>query len=149
MTLELMFSVLAHSATLFANILPTVCFQIYAVYITTQQTFLGLGDVFKTCLEDVFNTSSVWQFYVFQDVLKTSWIRREDILETSWKHYRDKQNTYWGYLYLTSLNVYLRNLYLTNLHFTILRRIQNALSRTHHFNICLILELKQHLYFKN
>ena len=25
----------------------------------TQQTFVGLQDVFKTCFEDVFNTSSV------------------------------------------------------------------------------------------
>ena len=25
---------------------------------TTQQTFVGLEDVFKRCLEDVFNTSS-------------------------------------------------------------------------------------------
>ena len=28
-------------------------------------------------------------------------------------------------------------------------RVQNALIRTHHFNIRLVLELKQHLYFKN
>ena len=88
-------------------------------------------DVLKTCLEDV---------------LKMSW---RHALKTSWRYYGGKQNTYWGYLYLTNLNVYLTNLYLTNLQLTILRRIQNALSRTHHFNICLILELKQHLYFKN
>ena len=68
-------------------------------------------------------------------LLKTSW---RHVLKTSWRHYREKQNAYWGYLYLTNLNVYLTNLYLTNLHLTILRRIQNALSRTHHFNICLI-----------
>ena len=81
-----------------------------------------------------------------EDVLKTSW---RHVFKTSSRHYGDKQNTYWGYLYLTNLNMYLTNLYLTNLHLTILRRIQNALSRTHHFNICLILELKQHLCFKN
>ena len=33
---------------------PSVAFHIE----TTQQTFVGLQDVFKTCLEDVFNTSS-------------------------------------------------------------------------------------------
>ena len=26
---------------------------------TSQQTFVSLQDIFKTCLEDVFNTSSV------------------------------------------------------------------------------------------
>ena len=81
-----------------------------------------------------------------KDVLKTSW---RHVLKRSWRQYGDKQNTYWGYLYITNLNLYLTNLHLTNLHLVILRRIQNALSRTHHFNICLILELKQHLYFKN
>ena len=149
-------------------------------------------------LEDVLNTSSALQSFVFQDVLKTSckyvlkkssktkkfyvelvmkmpwkrledmswrhledmsWRRLEDmswrcledmswrhVLKTSCRHYRDKRNTYWRYLYLTNLNVYLTNLYLTHLHLTTLRRIQNALSSTHHFNICLILEIKQHLY---
>ena len=85
------------------------------------------------------------------DVLKMSWrhvleMSWRHALKTSWRHYGDKQTTYWGYLYLLNLNVYLTNLYLTNLHLAILRRIQNALSRTHRFNICLILELKQHLY---
>ena len=37
-----------------------------------------------------------------------------------------------GYLYLTNLNVYLRNLYFRNLYLTILR-IQNALHRTQQF----------------
>ena len=95
-----------------------------------------LEDVLKTCLRHVLKTS-------WRHVLKTSWIH---VLKTSWRHCGDNHNTYWGYLYLTNLNVYLSNLYLTNLHLAILRRIQNALSRTHHFNICLILELKQHLY---
>ena len=52
------------------------------------------------------------------------------ILKTSWRHYGEKQSTYWGYLYLTNLDVYLINLYFTNLYLTILRRIQNALIRT-------------------
>ena len=64
-------------------------------------------------------------------VLKTSSRRLQDMSstrlqrnnftfsKTSWRYYGDKQNTYWGYLYLTNLNVYLTNLYLTNLHLTI------------------------------
>ena len=43
-------------------------------------------DIFKTCLEEVFNTSSVLQFYVFQDVLKTSY---EYVLKTSWRRFLD------------------------------------------------------------
>ena len=128
--------------------------------IPSWRRFQGLSqDVLKTSCktkncyaEDVFKTS-------WRHVLKTSWryvlktsgkhalkMSRRHVLKTSWRHYRDKQNTYWGCLCLTNLNVYLTNLYLTNPHLTILRRIQNALRRTHHFNICLILELKQHLY---
>ena len=84
----------------------------------------------------------VKQFYVFQDVLKTSWKTKncyaEDVfktssrhvLKTSWRHYGDNQTSYWGYLYLTSLNVYLTNLYFTNLYLPILRRVQNELIRT-------------------
>ena len=101
---------------------------------------------FEDTLQDVLKTSWKTKNCYAEDVLKTSW---RHVLKTSWRHYGDKQNTYWGYLYLTNLNVYLTNLYLTNLHLTIVKRIQIALSRTHHFNICLILELKQHLYFKN
>ena len=39
-----------------------------------------------------------------------------------------------GYLYLTNLNVYLKNLYFKNLYLTILRQIQNALIRTQWFH---------------
>ena len=93
-----------------------------------------------------FPANICWSWRRLQDVLKTSWrhvlkTSWRYALKTSWRHYGEKQNTYWGYPYLT-------NLYLTNLHLTILRRIQNALSRIHHFNICLILELKQHLYLR-
>ena len=95
--------------------------------------------VFKTSWRHVLKTT-------WRHVLTRSW---RHVLKTSWRHYGDKQNTYWKYLYLTNLNVYLTNLHFTNLHLTILRRIQNALIRTHHFNIRLILELKQHLYFKD
>ena len=71
-----------------------------------QRTFVGLQDI----LEDEKIVT-----------LKTSSFSR---------HLGDKQNVYWGYLYLTNLNVYLTNLYLTNLYLTTLRRIQNALIRT-------------------
>ena len=43
--------------------------------------------VFKTCLEDVFNTFSAWQFYVFQDVL-------EDKKLLPWRHLQDILKTY-------------------------------------------------------
>ena len=103
--------------------------------------------ILKTSWRHVLKTS--WRY-----VLKTSWrhvlkITWRHVLKTSWRHYGNKQNIYWGYLYLANLNVYLTNLYFTNLYLAILGRIQNALVRTHHFNIGLILELKQHLYFKN
>ena len=100
-------------------------------------------------LEDVLMASLLGRQIIV--TLKTSSRRLEDmswrhVLKTSWRHYGDKQYIYWRCLYQTNLNVYLTNLYFTNLYLTILRRIQNALIRTHHFNICLILELKQHLY---
>ena len=98
---------------------------------TSLRRLEDIEDVLKTCLEDVLKTCL------------------EVVLKTSWRHYGDKQNTYSEYLYLANLNVYLTNLYLTNLNLTILRRIQNAWSRTHHFNTYFILEIKQHLYFKN
>ena len=75
----------------------------------------------------------------WRHVLKTSWrhvlkMSWRHVLKTSWRHYGDKQNTYWGYLYLTNLNVYLANLYFTNLYLTILRRIQSALIRAQYFH---------------
>ena len=103
--------------------------------IVTLMTFRRLEE----CLEVVFKTCLV-------DLLKTCF---EDVLKTSWRLHGDKQSTYWEYLYLTNLNVYLTKIYFTNLYLAILRWIQNALIRTHYFNICLIWELKQHLCFKN
>ena len=88
-------------------------------------------NVLKTCLEDVLKTC-------LKDALKAC---LEDILKTLWRQTK----------YLLGISVSNKskcisnNLYLTNLHLTIIRRLQNALRRTHHFNICLILELKQHL----
>ena len=66
----------------------------------------------------------------WRHVLKTSW---RHILKTSSRRLGGKQNVYWGYLYLTNLNVYifdLTNLYLGKLNLMILRRIQNVLIRT-------------------
>ena len=97
-------------------------------------------------LEDILEDEKLLRWRRLQDVLKTC---IEDILRTSWRHYGDKQNTYWEYLYLTNVNVHLTNIYFTNLCLISLRQIQNALIRIHHFNIRLILELKQHLYFIN
>ena len=102
-------------------------------------------------LEDVLEDEKLLRWRRLED---TSWRHIlkafcRHVLKTSWKHYGDKQNTYWGHLYLTNVNVYVTNLYFTNLYLAILRQIQNALIRTHHFNIHHILELKQHPYFKN
>ena len=104
-----------------------------------------LQEVFKTCLEDVLKMSRRHVLKMsWRHVLKMFW---SCVLKTSWRNYGDKQNTYWGYLYPANLNVYLTNLHFTNLYLT--RQIQNALIRTHHFNNRLILEIKQHLHFKN
>ena len=67
------------------------------------------GDVLKTCWRYALKTC-------WRHVLKTSWryvlkMSWRHVLKTSWRHYGDKQNTYWGYLYLTNLNVYLTNLF--------------------------------------
>ena len=132
--------------------------------VLTRQTFVGLEDIFKTCLlclprriEDVLQRrlgrwkivtlkTSSRRLVSWRHALKMYW---GHVLKTSRRHYGEKQYTYWGYLYLANLNVYLTNLSFTNLYLTILKRIQNVLIRTHHFNIRLIFELKQHLYFKN
>ena len=59
----------------------------------------------------------------WRHVLKTSW---RNIFKTSWRCLGDKQNVYWGYLYITNLNLYLTNLYLTNIYLTNLWWIQNT-----------------------
>ena len=104
-------------------------------------------DVRKICWGHVFKTST-------RDVLKICW---GHVFKTSWRHYGDKQNIYWGFLYLKNISqIYIWQFYVfqdvlktswrskANL-----RQIQNALIKTQKFNIRLILELKQHLYFKN
>ena len=93
-------------------ILQVVCVTAYI----TQQTFVGLEDVFKTSWRHVLKTSSTplqhnnftscktsWKTKncYAEDVLKTSWrhvlkMSWRHILKTSWRHYGEKQNTYWG-----------------------------------------------------
>ena len=82
-----------------------------------------LQDGLKICLEDVLKTchEASWRH-----ILKTS---LRSVLKTSSRRLGDKQNVYWGYLYLTNLNVY----HFTNLYLTNLRWIQNALFRTQQF----------------
>ena len=90
-----------------------------------------LEDVFKTFgFEDVFKTSWKTKNCFTEDVFKTSW---RHVLKTSSIYLGDKQNVYWGYLYLTRLNVYLTNLYFSNLYLTNLRQIQYILIRTQYF----------------
>ena len=104
-----------------------------------------LEAVFKTCLKDVFNTSSAQQFYIFQDILKTPWRRLaktfwrsledllQDVLKTSSRRLGDVLKTciedllkiLWRQTkHLLGISVYLSrdltnlNLYLTSLYFT-------------------------------
>ena len=93
--------------------------------VVTQQTFVGLYDVFKTSSGHVLKTSSTclqrnnfWSF-------KTSWKRLEDVLEDEkllrWRRLQDVFKTClqdifktswkkkWGYLYLKNLNGYVSN----------------------------------------
>ena len=140
------------------NISQTFVFAFHHIYDDkacgyTQQIFVGLQDVFKTCLEDVLKMS--WSHLAktsWRDLAKTSWRRLprrlkdilqdvlktcleemswRHVLKTPWRYYGDKHNTYWGYLY-TYLGITndLTSLYFTDLYRTILRRIQNALIRT-------------------
>ena len=95
----------------------------------TQETFVGLQEVFKAFLQYVFKTylqdilkTSLAQHVLsckassrhLEDVLITSWrhlarrLCKNDNLKTPWRRLGDKQNIYRGYLYLKNLNVYLR-----------------------------------------
>ena len=101
----------------------------------SQQIFVGLEDVLtsSTCLQrNNFSSSKAsWRRLedIFQrrleDILKTSLRQKIVTLKTSSGRLGDKQNVYWGYLYLTSLKVYITNLYFANLYLANLRRIQN------------------------
>ena len=95
-----------------------------------------LDDVFKTCLQGVFNTSSaqklegekLLRWKRLEDVLKTC---LEDVLKTSWSQTKCLLGiSVSNHSLLTNLNQYLRNLYLTIIYFTNLRRTQHALIRT-------------------
>ena len=94
--------------------------------------------------------------------MKTSWKTKncyaEDVLKTSWRHVlkaclKDVLKTLWRQAKnLLRISVSNKSKCIPNKSifnkstFDSSRRIENALSRTHHFNICLILEHKQHLY---
>ena len=133
------------SKHLFVLKMPSRCLQDMS-WRCLQHVFSAIIFRLPRRLEDILEDEKLLRWRRLQDVLKTC---LEDILRTSWRHYGDKQNIYWGYLYLTNVNVHLTNIYFTNLCLINLRQIQNALIRIHHFNIRLILELKQHLYFIN
>ena len=115
--------------------------------------------VFKTSSRHVLKTSSIRLQRNNFSSSKTSWrcLGRRKIVtvKTSWRHVLkmsakrlgDKQHVFWNYLYLTNLNVYLRNL--------VFRKAISDESKLNpklepsNFDVCLILKLKQHLYFKN
>ena len=66
----------------------------------------------KTCYaEDILKTSwrhvlkTFWLKIYLEDVLKTCL----EVLKTSFRRLGDKQNVNWGYMYLTNLNMYLKN----------------------------------------
>ena len=117
-------------------------------FMVPRKTFNGLQHVFSV---------TIFRLPRPQDVLKTPWrhLARRKIAtltttsrrheDMSWRRLRDKQNVYWGYLYLTNLNVYLINLYFTNIYLTNLRWIQSELVSI----FVLFLKDKQHFYFKN
>ena len=142
------------SSSCFHNVFKT-CFQ--DIFKTCLQdvfsvTSLRLPKCLEEILQDVLKTSRKTKNCYAEDVLKTPW---RHVLKTSWnhvlmtswrhswrclenmswRHYEDKQNTYWRNVYPTNLNVYVTNFYFINLYLTILRRIQNALNKTHHSNI--------------
>ena len=96
-------------------------------FTSSKTSWRPLEDVLQRRYEDIFKMSWKTKNYYAEDVLKTSW---RHILKTSSRCLGGKQNVYWGYLYLTNLNVYPTNLYFTNLYLTNLRRIQIALLRT-------------------
>ena len=63
----------------FVGCLPAVLFTMFPGNISWSSRCLE--DVFKTCFEDIFNTSSTYQFFVFEDILKTSVRCLQDVLE--------------------------------------------------------------------
>ena len=81
---------------------------------TAQQTFVGLEDVFKTCLEDALKTC-------LEDVLKTC---PEDLLKILWRQTKYLLGVPVYFSRITNLNVYLTSLDFTNLYLTILKRIK-------------------------
>ena len=123
----------------------------------SQQTFVGLQDMFWRRLQHVFSIT-VFVFYyehILQDVLKTfktssrrlgrskilCWRHLEDITwrrlqkmawrcleDMPWKRLQDTLET--NKLFTGDVRCYVTNLYLTNLYLTNLGEVQNALVRT-------------------
>ena len=107
----------------FKNVLKQVS---YTDKVVSQQTFVGL--------EYVFETYSVQQFFVSQDVLKMSWKTKNcytvDVFTMSWRHVF---KTSWRYLlkcledklrHVIEKNKMFKNLFFRNLCLKNLRRIQ-------------------------
>ena len=97
-------------------------FIIFWTVLLSQQIFEDiLQEVLKMSwrhLQDVMEDKKLLRWRHLQDVLKTFW---RHVMNRSSRRFGDKQNVYWGYLYLTNLNVYLTNLYFTNLYLTNIR----------------------------
>ena len=123
-----------------------------------QETFAGLEDVFKTSLRYVLKTSWTRLHPTICKMssrrlgrreiltLKTSSKRLEDM---SWRRPQEMlgrclEDTSWRRLDdIMEKSIFCKPIFDNS------KAIQNALIRIHHFNISLILELNQHLYFKN
>ena len=101
----------------------------------SQQIFIGLQQVFSITVfrlpwrpEDVLKISheTSWRRLGRQKIVTLKMPSRH-AFKTSSRSLGHKQNVYWGYLYLTNLNLNLTNLYLTNLYLTNLRWTKKAL----------------------
>ena len=99
-----------------------------------------------TSSNDVLEDEELLRWRSLQDVLKTSWRR---ILKTSWRNYGDKTK------YLLGISASNKSKCVSKKSVFYKSIFENSqvnpkwIIRTHQFNICFILELKQYLYFKN
>ena len=74
---------------------PFDCFWEIPLQLTTQQTFVLVKTYWRRLQCNI--------FFIFQDVLKTSWRRLENVLKTSWKtSWRRFRKTYCKYVFKTS-----------------------------------------------
>ena len=126
-----------HSLIFNSFAIRSIVAAFWAVLVISHQAFVGLQDGLKICLEDVLKTchEASWR-HILKMFLR-------HVLKTSSRRLGDKQNIYWGYLYLTNLNVY----HFTNLYLTNLRQIQNALFRTQQFRYSSYFEIQAAFLF--